>query len=563
MRIISKVLLLFLIFSILPTMSFALPQTMSKELQPSIGERAEAYYKNGYQFYTLEKYKEAIVEYGKALDLAPDMAKAHYWLAKCYYKLSNLEKSAWQCNAALQVDSTYEEPKNLLQIIEKRKASIVASKAKPKTLVTETKPPAQPPPPPPPPLNQQKVEQRNSGLLSLDLRDVEISHAMRILSKESGRNIVVSKDVEGRITVSLSNVTFDDAFNAILKASSCIAQWEGDIIKVLPSGEPAKIIRLSNGNINKTVTINYVNPDDIKETLTKFVPDNTKVITTKGSKYIVLEGPPDSVAKVEKLIKGLDTPPKQVMVEAKIIEIAHTDKENLGVNMKWTNPNNATETLQTKGLANPSTATGATGLYYSVTNQNIEALVEALQTKTGYNLLSSPKVMTLNEQKAEIITGQRLGYKVKTFTETTMMESVEFLDVGTKLVITPSIKDDGYMMMDIHPEISEGSIVNDLPQKKSTETTTKLLVKDGQTIILGGLMKEYSQEVKKGVPFLMDIPFLGTLFRRTDIENEKREIIILMSPHIITPAFIEGMGKPIKEMEKKFEKYETPTGLVK
>lgn len=528
-------------------------------LKPPSGEeakakRAEAYYKEGYRLYTMKRYREAIAEYKKALRILPYMTKAYYWIAKCYYKLGDMDKSAWNCRRALQLVSDYKDPARLLKIIERRKEYLAATSKK--TYVKETIPP-------PPIKEEKKVREEKSGLITIDLRDVEISHAMRMISKETGKNIVVSKDVDGRITISFSNVAFEEAFEAILEASNCIAVREGDIIKVLPSGEPPKIIHLPNGYINKTFTINYVSTDDLKETLIKFVPEITKVITTKGSKYIVVEGPPESVRKVEKLIKSIDTPPKQVMVEAKIIEVTHSDTGDLGMNLKWTNPNNPTEVLQTKGLAAPPTATGATGLYYSITNQNIEALVETLQTRTGYNLLSSPKVMTINEQEAEIITGSRLGYKVKTYTETGMIESVEFLDVGTKLVITPSIKSDGYMMMDIHPEISEGSIINELPQKRSTETTTKLIVKDGQTIIIGGLMKEYSQKVNKGIPFLMDIPLIGIPFRRVEIENEKKEIIILMSPHIITTKLIEEMEKPIKKFEEKFEKYETPMDLLK
>jgi type II secretory pathway component GspD/PulD (secretin) len=144
-----------------------------------------------------------------------------------------------------------------------------------------------------------------------------------------------------------------------------------------------------------------------------------------------------------------------------------------------------------------------------------------------------------------------LGYKTKTITSSGMIESVEFLDVGTKLKITPQIKSDGTMIMDIHPEVSEGSIVNELPQKNSTETTTRLLVKDGQTIIIGGLIKDVSTETKKGVPIISDIPFLGVPFRKTSIDIQKREIIILISPHVVDASQIAQMQEPIQKMESR------------
>ena len=165
----------------------------------------------------------------------------------------------------------------------------------------------------------------------------------------------------------------------------------------------------------------------------------------------------------------------------------------------------------------------------------------------GYVLVQ----MAMNDQTAEIITGSRLGYKVKTVTTTGMVESVEFLDVGTKLVITPSIKSDGLIIMEIHPEISEGAIVGDLPQKNSTETTTKLIIKDGQTIVIGGLIRDTSKKEVKGVPLLMDIPVIGAFFKRTDITSEKKEVIVLITPHIMNSRSLDQMEAKINATEKQ------------
>ncbi|MFH1760257.1 MAG: hypothetical protein ABIA63_04075, partial [bacterium] len=272
-----------------------------------------------------------------------------------------------------------------------------------------------------------------------------------------------------------------------------------------------------------------------------------------------------TIKRVESLLKSIDVPPKQIMVEAKIIEIEKNDTGKMGVNISATNPNNPEEGFQTVGLADEASSDSAMGMYYTVTNQNVNVLAEALQTRTGYNLLSSPKVLALNGQEAEIITGSRLGYKTKTVTSTGLIESIEFLDVGTKLTIKPDIKSDGNIIMEIHPEISSGSVVNDLPQKDSTETTTKLIVQDGQTIIIGGLIKEETTETKRGVPFLADIPFLGVAFRKTDLDTRRNEIIILISPRIIDAKIIADMQEPIKAIEAEHNKNKasTPASLFR
>lgn len=403
-------------------------------------------------------------------------------------------------------------------------------------------------------------------LISMDLRDVEISHAISLISKESGLNIIAGKDITGKVTISLNNVDPENALDKIL--SSCGYKYvkNGDIIKIIPSGRGPDMVKTGPNLWAKSFAINYSDPENIKLTLTTLLPAETKVITTKGINAIVIEGPIDIIRRAEALLKTIDLPPTQVMVEARIIEVKNIANANMGANIKETpDQGNPNEYYKTTGLANVPTATSARGLYYTVTNQNIEAVVEAYQSRVGYDLISSPKVMALNNESAEIITGSRLGYKVKTVTTTGLIESVEFLDVGTKLNIKVGIKNDGFMLLKIHPEVSEGSIVNDLPQKQSTETTTSLLVKDGQTIIIGGLMKEYSQETKSGVPILADIPFIGMAFRKTEIETQKREIIILISPHLVDAQAIADMEKPITDLESKYKKGSTtvPLGLFR
>jgi type II secretory pathway component GspD/PulD (secretin) len=385
----------------------------------------------------------------------------------------------------------------------------------------------------------------------MDLRNVDISTVLQIFSKETGISIIAGKDVYGKVTVIINNIPPEDALEMILKSNGYTYTREGDVVQVFSSGEPARVEELPGGVFVRTFIINYIGPDELKETLTKLMPESSSIYTTKGSKTMVVRGSANDIRRAEALIRNLDIPPRQVMVEAKIIEVSVNEGQNLGMNHSYTNPNNATETIQTKGLANAPTITGATGLYYSVTNQNLTTLVEMLSTRTGFNILSSPKVMALNEQQAEIITGSRLGYKVKTVTTTGMIESVEFMDIGTKLVITPSIKSDGLIMMEIHPEISEGAIVNDLPQKNSTETTTQLIVKDGQTIVIGGLIRDTSKKEVKGIPVLMDVPFIGPFFKRTDLTSEKKEVMVLITPHIVTPRLIEEMDSKIVGMENR------------
>jgi type II secretory pathway component GspD/PulD (secretin) len=524
--------------------------------------RAQAYFAQGYLYYLEKSYTEAIPEFVKALQLEPDMAEARYWMAKTYYKLGRYKSTIDQCSAALSVAPKYKNAKILLILAQKKLGIQTASRAKTvktnkstaikRTVTSKIETKATP--------TRTAITKRTitrtaikdtQRPISLDLRNVDISTVLQIFSRETGISVIAGPDVYGKVTAILNNVPPQEALDIILKSNGYTYARQGDVVQVFSSTEPARIEELPGGVFVRTFIINYVGPDELLATLTKLMPENASIYTTKGSKTVVIKGSANDLRRAEVLIRNLDIPPRQVMVEAKIIEVSLNETQSLGMNNSWTNPDNATQTLQTKGLANSPTATGATGLYYSITDQNMTSLVEALSTRTGFNILSSPKVMAMNEQRAEIITGSRLGYYVNTVTTTGLVQNVEFMDVGTKLDITPSVKSDGMIIMDIHPEISEGSIVNNLPQKNSTETTTQLIVKDGQTIIIGGLIRDTQKKEVKGVPFLMDIPVLGAVFKRTDITSEKREIIVLITPHIVNAKYLDEMENKAAEMEKR------------
>ena len=129
-----------------------------------------------------------------------------------------------------------------------------------------------------------------------------------------------------------------------------------------------------------------------------------------------------------------------------------------------------------------------------------------------------------------------LGFSVVTTVDNTVIQSVEFLDTGTQLRITPTIAADGNILMNIHPELSNGVIQENLPSKTTAEVTTDVLIKDGHTLFIGGLIKERNEEVRKGIPLLRSIPVLGTLFGKTVISHEKSELITLITPRIIKPG---------------------------
>jgi type IV pilus assembly protein PilQ len=161
-------------------------------------------------------------------------------------------------------------------------------------------------------------------------------------------------------------------------------------------------------------------------------------------------------------------------------------------------------------------------------------------------------VLVLNKQSGQVIVGQQLGYQTTTVTQTTSTQAVQFLDTGTILSFRPFIGDDGYIRMEVHPEDSSGSVTNNLPNKTTTEITSNVMVKDGNTIVIGGLFHEASTSGRNQIPGLGNLPLVGALFRSQTDTTQRHEVIILLTPHIIKDDSIYSNGSEdeLKEIEK-------------
>ncbi len=167
-------------------------------------------------------------------------------------------------------------------------------------------------------------------------------------------------------------------------------------------------------------------------------------------------------------------------------------------------------------------------------------------------MLANPKVLALNKQRGEVLVGREDGYLTTTVTDTTTVQTVEFLKTGTRLTFRPFIGNDGYIRLEVHPEDSDGTVVGGLPSKTTTEVTSNVMVKDGHTIVIGGLFREGNTRARKQVPVLGNIPILGALFRNANDQTTREEIIILLTPHIIKDdaAYSKASEEAMRDGEK-------------
>jgi type II secretory pathway component GspD/PulD (secretin) len=229
----------------------------------------------------------------------------------------------------------------------------------------------------------------------------------------------------------------------------------------------------------------------------------------------------------------MDRAPRQVMIEAHVLEIRLKDDFRHGVNYKHALQLAKTSVeFDVTGFVNPL-ATPA--VFARIHGHDVNALLECLKATTDAKTLASPRVSALNGQKARIQIGEQLGYRVVTVTQTSSIEDVKFLELGVVLEVTPRITDDNRILMHVSPKVSSGQINPDtqLPEEKTTTVETDVHLCDGQGIVIGGLIQERDITSQSKLPWLGDLRWVGKLFQKNGVNRERTEIVVALVPHIM------------------------------
>jgi type II secretory pathway component GspD/PulD (secretin) len=468
--------------------------------------------------------------------------------------------------------------------------------------------------------------------ISLDLKGVDIIDVLKMLSARSNLNIVAGRNVRGRVTLFLKDVDVWEAFEIILAANNLAYIKEGEIINVMTERDYEQIYgeKYYTKKELRVYKLEYAKVTDVSKALNQAKSKIGKVITDEGSNTIVLIDSPQAISKIERMIAEMDMPietkifsldyakaediktkvseiltknvgtiqvdertnkvvitdlsenmpeianiigemdekHKEVLIEAKIVEISLTDQYQYGID--WTaifrkfgdegiriNLDNITGDVFTGG------ATGAALTLTSFTSNYFDAAIEILEGVGHTNVISSPRITVLNNEEAKVLVGTNQPYIEQTFVSSESGtdrtdETIKWIDVGVELTVTPTINKDGFVTMKIKPKISsvtdtleasEDDARTAIPVVSTSESETTVMVQDGTTIVIAGLIEDREQEAEQKVPFLGDIPLLGNLFKRKSVGSvgttdlpEKKELVVFLTPYIIhgTETFPEA-----------------------
>jgi type IV pilus assembly protein PilQ len=440
--------------------------------------------------------------------------------------------------------------------------------------------------------------------------DMTVRDALRFLGTKYHKNIVPSAKVEGQVTVgTLYDVTFEGALNAILGKRFKYDEKD-DVIWVYTAEEFKSIMEDLERMETRVFTLYYISAAEAQSLITPVLSGKGNIQASTAAETVVPTGEtiskgtgggdnmalndmlvlrdyPENIAEAEQLLSELDIRPKQVLIEATILSATLSEGMELGIDLNFmagvhldgtsensvitgTSEIETTTTSPIQQIANNNwrqgigggmietagfARVGGSGLRIGIStgNGDATAFITALEQVTDTTILANPKILAINKQLGQVYIGTKIGYISQTTqTQTSTTQSVEFLDTGTKLSFRPYIGDDGYIRMDIHPKDSSGTLkTNDIPDEFSAELATNVIVRDGQTIVIGGLFRDVVVTSRSQIPLLGDIPLIGALFRGTDDYTQRQEVIVMLTPHIINEPEETNSDARVDDVRRK------------
>ena len=407
-----------------------------------------------------------------------------------------------------------------------------------------------------------KLVHRANDRFTLNFVEVDIREAVSAIAMERQINVTMDKEVAGIISVHLFHVTLDEALEAVTLAGGARVRKMQDLYHVyLPNQARDPYARDRSIEVFQ---LHYMGVDKVQGILQE-ITGADRVQTHEESRTVIVEDTPENLQRIRHLIHRWDEKPRQVMIEAMILEVVLTDDMALGVDWNVLLDKGALGTggfaravMQTAEGVSPVPGAGK-GLFGNVIAgagdpYQFTAAIDALQTVTRVNTLSTPKILAIHGKAARVQVGGKQGYKVTTVNDGVSSETIEFIDTGTILDLTPYMSEEDQILINVKPTINSVRIEQGIPVVSTTEVSTWLLARSGETVFIGGLIQDVRTRTQEGVPFLSRIPVLGWLFGGRKHSQQKSELVVLLTPRIVDgdlAALSEPGRTRVEEAEEK------------
>ncbi|MGG6258987.1 type IV pilus secretin PilQ [Stutzerimonas stutzeri] len=412
--------------------------------------------------------------------------------------------------------------------------------------------------------------------LSLNFQDIDVRSVLQLIADFTDLNLVASDTVNGNITLRLQNVPWDQALDLVLKTKGLDKRQVGNVLLVAPADEIAARERQeleSQRQIaelaplrREVVQVNYAKAADIARLFQSVTnssasgQDRGSIAVDDRTNNIIAYQTQDRLDELRRIVAQLDIPVRQVMIEARIVEANVDYDKSLGVN--WRGARVGDNNFVVGGVGgnrvgagnNPATAlgtfvdlgaTGATtgiGIGFITDNTILDLQLSAMEKTGNGEIVSQPKVVTSDKETAKILKGAEVPYQEASSSGAT---STSFKEAALSLEVTPQITPDNRIIMEVkvtkdEPDFSQAASTGGVPSIRKNEVNAKVLVADGETIVIGGVFSNTQSKSVDKVPFLGDLPFVGRVFRRDLVQDRKSELLVFITPRIMNNQAIQA-----------------------
>ena len=403
--------------------------------------------------------------------------------------------------------------------------------------------------------------------LSLNFQDIDVRSVLQLIADFTNLNLVASDSVQGSITLRLQNVPWDQALDLVLKTKGLDQRKIGNVLLIAPADEIAARERqeLESQQLmdelaplrRELIQVNYAKAADIAklfESVTAANDDTQGGAAGRGSltvddrtNSIIAYQTQDRLDELRRVVAQLDIPVRQVLIEARIVEADVGYEKDLGV--KWRGLSTSGNWSVSGGVTDAgagtfvdlgaSAATSGLGIGFITDNTILDLELTAMESTGNGEVISQPKVVTSDKETAKILKGKEIPYQEASSSGAT---TTQFKDAVLSLEVTPQITPDDQVIMEV--KVTKDDIddsvprINGVPALKTNEVNAKVLVRDGETIVIGGVFSTQQGKTVEKVPFLGDLPYLGQLFKNTRILDKKSELLIFLTPRIMNGSAI-------------------------
>jgi len=419
------------------------------------------------------------------------------------------------------------------------------------------------------PLTAKEKEQRaaerftyTGEKLSLNFQDIDVRSVLQLIADFTGLNLVASDTVQGNITLRLQNVPWDQALDLVLKTKGLDKRQIGNVLLIAPADEIAarerqelesqKQIQELAPLRRELIQVNYAKAADMAklfQSVTKADAGQSErgsITVDDRTNSIIAYQTQDRLDELRRIVSQLDIPVRQVMIEARIVEANVNYNKQLGVNWSGSRSGNGNFTISggasssTTGTSSPfvdlgvGSATSGIGIGFLTGSTTLDLQLSAMEATGNGEIVSQPKVVTSDKETAKILRGTEIPYQEASSSGAT---STSFKEAALSLEVTPQITPDNRIIMEVKvnkdaPDY-QNRLDNGAPPISKNEVNAKVLVADGETIVIGGVFSNTQSKSTSKVPLLGDVPYVGRLFRRDSVTDEKVELLVFLTPRIM------------------------------